>query len=103
MNYSTLASAFAFFASEVLPSAAFLRAIEHLSQERGRDGAYAWAIYEDTADRNRYLETFLVESWLEHLRQHKRVTNADRLLQDHIHHYLKGAVKVTHFVAPRTE
>ena len=83
--------------------AAFLRAIEHLSQERGRDGAYAWGIYEDTADRNRYLETFLVESWLEHLRQHKRVTNADRLLQDHIHHYLKGAVKVTHFVAPRTE
>lgn len=83
--------------------AAFLRAIERLSQERSRDGAYAWGIYEDTADRGRYLETFLVESWLEHLRQHKRVTNADRLLQDHIHRYLKGAVTVTHFVAPRAE
>ncbi len=79
----------------------FLRAIDRLSQERVRDGAYAWGVYEDTADPGRYLETFLVESWLEHLRQHKRVTVADRILQDEIHRYLKSTVTVTHFVAPR--
>src|SRR6185437_2219600 len=62
----------------------FLRALEQLSRERRRDGAYAWGAFEDTAEPGRYVETFLVESWLEHLRQHERVTHADRALQDHV-------------------
>jgi hypothetical protein len=33
------------------------------------------------------VETFLVESWLEHLRQHDRVTNSDRLLQEVVHRF----------------
>ena len=43
---------------------AFLRAIDKLAYERKRDGAYAWGIFEDTADRDRFVESFLVESWL---------------------------------------
>jgi quinol monooxygenase YgiN len=78
---------------------AFLTALEKLSHERRRDGAYAWGIFEDTADRSRFLETFLVESWLEHLRQHERVTNADRLLQDQIHRLVQGTPKITHLIA----
>jgi predicted MFS family arabinose efflux permease len=78
---------------------AFLTALEKLSHERRRDGAYAWGIFEDTADRSRFLETFLVESWLEHLRQHERVTNADRMLQDHIHRLVQGTPKITHLIA----
>lgn len=78
---------------------AFLRALEKLSHERRRDGAYAWGVFEDTADRSRILETFTVESWLEHLRQHERVTNADRMLQEHIHHLVLGTPTVTHLVA----
>jgi MFS family permease len=78
---------------------AFLTALERLSHVRRRDGAYAWGIFADTADRSRFLETFLVESWLEHLRQHERVTNADRMLQDHIHHLVQGTPKITHLVA----
>jgi hypothetical protein len=39
-------------------------------------------VFEDSAIEGRMMETFLVESWLEHLRQQKRVTNADRVLQD---------------------
>jgi len=46
------------------------------------------------------VETFLVESWLEHLRQHERVTNADRVLQDAIHRFhVEGTPKVTHLIA----
>jgi predicted MFS family arabinose efflux permease len=79
---------------------AFLSALEGLAHERRRDGAYAWGVYEDAAEEGSYLETFLVESWLEHLRQHQRVTNADRLLQNAVHQFnIEGAPKVTHFIA----
>jgi MFS family permease len=78
---------------------AFLTALERLSHQRRRDGAYAWEIFEDTADRSRFLETFFVESWLEHLRQHERVTNADRLLQEHIHRLVQGTPKITHLIS----
>ena len=78
---------------------AFLRALDLLSHERGRDGAYAWGLFEDVADPGRFLETFLVESWLEHLRQHKRVTNADRMLQHQVHCLLKSPPTITHLIS----
>ncbi len=77
---------------------AFLTAIERLATQRRRDGAYAWGIFEDAAERGRFLETFLVESWLEHLRQHERVTNADRVLEDRLNTLLRDKPKVTHLI-----
>ena len=57
-------------------------------------------MFEDAAEHGRFLETFLVESWLEHLRQHERVTNADRVLQEAVQQFhAEGAPKVTHFIA----
>ena len=82
---------------------AFLEAIAKLEPERRRDGAYRWGVYEDTAEAGRILEIFLVESWMEHLRQHERVTNADRLVQEAAHRFLlEGEPKVTHFIATDT-
>jgi MFS family permease len=79
---------------------AFLTALEGLGHQRCRDGAYSWGVFEDTAEHGRFLETFLLESWMEHLRQHHRVTNADRILQELVkRHQLDGAPKVTHFIA----
>ncbi len=78
---------------------AFLAAAEQLSHERRRDGAYAWCIFEDPAVKGRYMETFLLESWLEHLRQHRRVTNADRLIEDKLGSKLLGKPIVTHLIA----
>ena len=78
----------------------FLAALERFGQERRRDGAYAWGVFEDAAEKGRFIETFLVESWLEHLRQHERVTQADRLLQNAAQRFhLEGTPKVTHFIA----
>jgi MFS family permease len=79
--------------------AALLRALEKLSHERRRDGAYDWGLFEDSAESSRFLETFLVESWLEHLRQHERVTNADRVLQEGIGHLLAQTPQVRHFIS----
>jgi MFS family permease len=79
---------------------AFLAALERLAQERHRDGAYAWGVFEDAAEEGRMVETFWVESWLEHLRQHERVTNADRVLQDRVQRFHTGGTpKITHLIA----
>jgi predicted MFS family arabinose efflux permease len=81
--------------------AAFLRAVGRLEHQRRRDGAYAWGIFEDAAEEGRILETFLVESWMEHLRQHERVTNADRVVQEAVRRFhIHGVPKVTHYIAP---
>jgi hypothetical protein len=49
-------------------------ALARLEHGRRRDGAYAWGVFEDAAQEGRIIETFLIESWMEHLRQHERVT-----------------------------
>jgi predicted MFS family arabinose efflux permease/quinol monooxygenase YgiN len=83
---------------------AFLKAIAELARERRRDGAYDWRVFEDPADDSRFVETFLVDSWLEHLRQHERVTKADSSLQIAVDRFqTKGAPKVTHLIAANLE
>jgi quinol monooxygenase YgiN len=79
---------------------AFLHAIDHLSHERRRDGAYGWGVTEDSADPEKIVEWFMVESWAEHLRQHKRVSNADADLQGTVLTYHIGPEKpiVRHFL-----
>jgi hypothetical protein len=79
----------------------FLSGLYLLQHERLRDGAGTWGIFEDTAQSGRFLETFLVSSWTEHLRQHQRVTNADYVLQQHIVGLLREEPLITHFIAPR--
>ena len=80
----------------------FLRALEQLEHERRRDGAYRWGVFEDAADEGRIIESFLVASWMEHMRQHERVTNADRRVQECVlRFHLGDGPKVTHFIAAR--
>jgi MFS family permease len=78
---------------------AFLGEIEEMGYERKRDGAFAWGVFEDPADTGRFVETFLIESWLElrHLRE--RVTNADRMLEEHIRSLLLSPPTVGFLVA----
>jgi Transmembrane secretion effector len=79
---------------------AFLTAVDKLGRERYRDGAYQWGVFEDATEEGRFVETFLLDSWLTHLRQHERITNADRILQDAIARFhMAGTPKVTHLIA----
>jgi predicted MFS family arabinose efflux permease len=80
----------------------FLGALDELGHERRRDGAFAWNVFEDAADRGRFLETFLIQSWLELMHARARVTNADRMLEDHIRGLLKDPPKLTLLVAPES-
>ncbi|WP_043837968.1 MFS transporter [Muricoccus aerilatus] len=78
----------------------FLRAVEDLSTERRRDGAFDWGITEDAADPEKIVEWFIVESWAEHLRQHHRVSRADADVQGAVRGFHRGpeAPVVRHFL-----
>jgi MFS family permease len=79
---------------------AFVNALLQLSQERRRNGAFEWGLFEDTGQEGRFLETFLLDSWMEHLRQHERVTQADRARQEVVQRFhIEGSPKVTHLIA----
>jgi len=60
----------------------FIAALRRFSATRRRDGALRWDVWEDIAEPGRVVESFVVESWLEHKRQHARVTHADRADQE---------------------
>ncbi|WP_186417301.1 MFS transporter [Bosea sp. CS1GBMeth4] len=70
--------------------AAFLAAIARLAPERRRDGAFSWGVSEDAADPERIVEWFMVESWAEHLRQHRRVSQADADIQAEMARFHSG-------------
>jgi hypothetical protein len=80
--------------------AAFLKSLHPISAERRRDGAYAWGVAEDSADPERIVEWFMVESWAEHMRQHRRVSRADADIQVQVRRFHVGdAPNVQHFLA----
>jgi MFS family permease len=73
----------------------FLRTLGQYARERQRDGAYDWGVFEDPAREGRFIETFQTDSWLEHLHQHERVTNADRILESAVWRFQVGAGPTT--------
>jgi MFS family permease len=81
----------------------FARAMRALGRIRLRDGALRWGLWGDAAQPGRYLESFTVESWLEHLRQHERMTAADREVQKiaRVFHRGPGEPRVTHYIHER--
>jgi quinol monooxygenase YgiN len=87
----------------------FVAAMEPVRRMRLRDGALRWNLFQDIAEPTRWVETFLVESWNEHLRQHARVTHADREIEDAAwsYHRGSGSPHVAHLIAssarPRVE
>jgi predicted MFS family arabinose efflux permease len=83
--------------------AAFLNAMEEVGRERKRDGAYAWRVFEDITAEGKFVEIFLIESWLELMHQRERVTAADRMMEDRIRSLLLASPRVTHMIAPRRE
>jgi hypothetical protein len=55
----------------------FRAAVGPLRAARLPGGAIRWNLFQDVEDAERLIEVFLVESWVEHLRQHQQVTDED--------------------------
>jgi len=79
-------------------SAEFLDAIHAYQRVRRRDGATRWGVYYDTQDPGKYLETFMVDSWAEHQRQHDRFTVPDRALEDRVLSCTLEPIRVRHLI-----
>ena len=79
----------------------FRRAMRALRRIRRRDGAIRWGLFRDPAEPGRFVESFLVETWVEHLRQHVRGTESDREIEERIRafHIGGGQPAVTHLIA----
>jgi hypothetical protein len=65
---------------------------------RRRDGASRWGICRDLEIANRYLETFVVSSWAEHVRQHDRLTRADSEVEVRLRQCTRGEPNVRHLL-----
>jgi MFS family permease len=68
--------------------AEFVAAMQAVRKMRRRNGAYFWQLFHDSEDPANFIETFMDESWMEHLRQHERASVADREIQRHAKQYL---------------
>jgi hypothetical protein len=88
---------------EAKDSDEFLAALEEFSRVRGRDGGSRWGIYYDTENPTRYLETFTVKSWAEHLRQHTRLTQANREIEESLRRFEAKPTTVRHFIYARSK
>jgi MFS family permease len=68
----------------------FTRGIHLLRVVRMRDGAIRWGVFQDALYPDRFIENFVVESWLEFLRERERMTVSDRSLRDQIWSFNQG-------------
>ncbi len=76
----------------------FLTEIYKYQRIRRRDGATRWGVFYDSEIPNRYLESFIVDSWVEHQRQHDRFTRADSHVEDQVKRFTVEPPKVKHYI-----
>ena len=55
----------------------FAAVMEETRRARLRQGALSWGLFRDPSVPGRYIESFLDETWVEHLRRLERFTAAD--------------------------
>ena len=79
-------------------AADFLAAMREFGRIRRRDRASHWGICRDLETSGRYLETFIVGSWDEHLRQHERMTRADSSIEESLRGYVRGEPIARHLL-----
>jgi len=81
----------------------FVAAMQDVRRMRRRNGAYFWQLFHDSEDPTRFIECFMDESWIEHLRQHERASVADQEIRRVAKQYLvEGTTtRSLHYLADR--
>jgi MFS family permease len=82
-------------------AAAFTDVMRASRRSRLQLGALSWGLFRDTNEPRRYIEYYVDESWVEHLRRFDRVTAADVQLRERriAFHRGDGPPKVQRFLA----
>ena len=62
-----------------------------------------WGLFADPAEPTHYFETFLVESWAEHMRQHERFTQGDRAVEARVRLHLEEEPITEHLIQAEFE
>ncbi|SKC21963.1 Predicted arabinose efflux permease, MFS family [Kosakonia radicincitans] len=80
----------------------FTLAMQDMRRVRRRTGAMGWAVYEDAVQPGVFVETWVMGSWIEHLRQHERHTVNDQRIRERVlaFHQSDEPPVVRHLVAP---
>ena len=81
----------------------FVAAMQAVREMRRRNGAYFWELFHDSADTARFVECFMDESWIEHLRQHERASVSDREIRERAKQFMvEGeSTRSQHWLADR--
>lgn len=81
----------------------FQRAMRVVGRSRRRAGSLRWGLWNDAADPERWVESFVDESWIEHLRHHERLTDLDASIEGRATALHRGddPPRVTHYVSAR--
>ena len=83
--------------------AEFTEMMRRVERDRRRSGAVEWDLYRDLADTDRFVETFTVRTWGEHLRQHERRTRTADVMMQRARDFVDGDVEVAHLVSAYSE
>jgi MFS family permease len=78
----------------------FVHAIHELKNVRLRDGAMRWGIFQNADDPRHLTETFVMESWIDYLRQRERFTASDLTIRERVFNLHSGEEppRITHTV-----
>jgi MFS family permease len=76
----------------------FLEAMGPYARVLHRNGAYDFGVFEDPGEEGLFVETFMSDSWMEHMRLHLRITNTDRKIEEAVRRWSIGEVKARHLI-----
>jgi len=79
----------------------FLISMQEVGRLRLRDGATDWKLIRDLDDGTLFVEIFIVDSWIDHLRQHERMTIEDLGIEEKTREYRceTATPAVRHFIS----
>lgn len=83
----------------------FLAVMRDTRRNRLRHGVLSWSLFHDANEPGRYVEQFVDETWVEHLRHFERMTAYDLALRERrfAFHIGEGPPKVTRYIAEGVE